>query len=384
LNGFFSGMHIAILTSGRFWVCDLARELDALGHDVAFYSLVPPWRTSHFGLPDSCNRWLGPYVAPFYALARTARGTAFETQANLLLTNALDRIASKLVQRCDVFIGMSGMCLRTLQVIRRKYGAKVFVERGSRHILSQKEILDSLPRPPGSPSPVAEWSVAREVAEYELADTVVVPSLHVVRSFTEKGIDQSRLFRNPYGVDLKMFPPTKAPPRNGTPRILMTGAWSLRKGCDILADAWRDLPGVGLLHVGPVGDAPLPRDVGFEHHAPVDQTRLTDFYARGHVFSLASREEGLALVQAQALASGLHLVCTDRTGGEDLRQFLPDPETITVVPSGDSLALKTGLGVALERARLTAGVRDYLGAARGQLSWSAYGQRYDRALAERA
>lgn len=376
-------MHVAILTSGRFHVCDLARELDALGHDVAFYSLVPSSRTRRFGLPNRCNRWLGPYVAPFYAIARGARGTAFESNANSLLTKALDRIASRLIQRCDVFIGMSGMCLRTLQTVRRRYGAKVFVERGSRHILSQKEILDSLPRPVGSPSPVAEWSVAREVAEYELADTIVVPSLHVARSFIEKGIDQSRLFRNPYGVDLKMFPPTNAPLHQGIPQILMAGAWSLRKGCDILADAWRRLPGVGLLHVGPLGDAPVPKDLGFEHHPPVDQAQLTSFYARGHVFALASREEGLALVQAQALASGLHLVCTDRTGGEDLRQFLTDPEMVTVVPSGDSLALKNALGSALERARSTSGVRDYLGANRERLSWRAYGKRYNQALAER-
>lgn len=372
------------MTSGRFHVCDLARELDALGHDVSFYSLVPPWRTRRFGLPDKCNRWLGPYVAPFYALACATRGTALESQSNSFLTRALDRIASKLVQPCDVFIGMSGMCLRTLQTVRRKYGARILVERGSRHILSQKEILDSLPRPVGSPSPVAEWSVKRELAEYDLADTIVVPSSHVVRSFTEKGIDASRLFLNPYGVDLKMFPPTNAPPRQGTPQILMAGAWSLRKGCDILVEAWRRLPDVGLQHVGPVGDAPLPRDKGFEHHASVDQKRLTEFYARGHVFALASREEGLALVQAQALASGLQLVCTDRTGGGDLRQFLVDPEMVTVVPSGDSAALTAALRLALERAQSQSGVRDYLGAAREKLSWRAYGARYDQALAERA
>jgi hypothetical protein len=53
-------MRIAVLTFGRFWVCDLARELDSLGHDVAFYSLVPSWRTRKFGLPNRCNRWLAP------------------------------------------------------------------------------------------------------------------------------------------------------------------------------------------------------------------------------------------------------------------------------------------------------------------------------------
>jgi hypothetical protein len=41
-------MRIAILTSGRFHACDLARELAKHEHDVRFYSLVPPSRTRRF------------------------------------------------------------------------------------------------------------------------------------------------------------------------------------------------------------------------------------------------------------------------------------------------------------------------------------------------
>ena len=60
-------MRVAILTSGRFHVCDLARELAAHGHDVAYWSLTSPWRTARFGLPTRCNRWLMPLLAPVYA-----------------------------------------------------------------------------------------------------------------------------------------------------------------------------------------------------------------------------------------------------------------------------------------------------------------------------
>jgi len=63
-------MRIALLTSGRFTLVDLARELDALGHDVKLYSLVPRRITRRFGLPDRCNRWLGPHCLPFYAGVR--------------------------------------------------------------------------------------------------------------------------------------------------------------------------------------------------------------------------------------------------------------------------------------------------------------------------
>lgn len=44
-------MKINILSSGRFHVCDLARELARNGHDVKFYSFVPTKRAMKFGLP---------------------------------------------------------------------------------------------------------------------------------------------------------------------------------------------------------------------------------------------------------------------------------------------------------------------------------------------
>jgi glycosyltransferase involved in cell wall biosynthesis len=318
-----------------------------------------------------------------YAAARVAKGTVFEARANELLIDALDRFASTLISRCDVFIGMSGTCLHTIQAVRRKYQTRIFVERGSRHIVSQKEILENIPGRKTSAPSISEWSVRREIAEYELADTIVVPAKHVVQSFTECGVPESRIFRNPYGVDLNMFPATPAPSQEVRPQIIMAGTWSLRKGCDVLVDAWRRLRDVGLIHVGSVDDAPLPRELDFKHYSPVEQNRLTGFYARSHVFALASREEGLALVQAQALASGLPVVCTDRTGGADLREYLQNPDLVSIVPSDDPRALASALQIALDKARSVKGVRDLLGPGRAALSWRAYGMRYGIALGER-
>src|SRR4029453_17655357 len=112
-----------------------------------------------------------------------------------------------------------------------------------------------------------------------------------------------------------MFPATPAPPPHATPTIIMVGAWSLQKGCDVLTEAWRRLPpGTRLLHVGPLGDAPLPGDMGFEHRDAVDQRQLTGCYAQAHVMALASRQEGRGLGLAQALGSGLLVAATEPTG----------------------------------------------------------------------
>jgi len=179
-----------------------------------------------------------------------------------------------------------------------------------------------------------------------------------------------------------MFPPTPAPPAGAPPTIIMAGSWSLRKGCDVLVDAWQRLttPDTRLVHVGHVVDAPLPVSARFSHHDAVDQRQLTHWYGQAHVLALASREEGLALVQAQALASGLHVVASNYTGAEDLQECLHDPSAVAITPVNDAAALAGALDERLGAARAMRGMRDLLGSARERLTWAAYGRRYDAML----
>jgi alpha-maltose-1-phosphate synthase len=375
-------MRVAIITAGRFHILDLARELDACGHEVALYSLVPPWRTRGFGLPQRCNRWLGPYLAPVYALYRAAWKVGAGSAANRFLYAAVDRVAANVAGACDVVIGMSQMSAASMQRLRQRFGARTVLERGSRHIASQREILEGIPGRAPHSAPVADWSVRRELAEYAIADVITVPSKHAERSFIERGVPQRKLFRNPYGVDLAMFPATASPSPQSAPTIIMVGKWSLRKGCDILADAWRRLAvdGVRLLHVGELGDAPVPREPGFEHRGTVDQRALSRCYASAHVLALASREDGFGLVQAQALASGLPVAATEYTGAEDLQEYLEDARAIVIVPGNNVDALARGLETQLAYARSASGVRDLLRSGRDRLSWREYGRRYDAML----
>src|SRR5262245_42286682 len=223
-------MRVAIISAGRFHICDLARELDACGHDVALYSLVPPWRTGRFGLPARCNRWLGIYLAPLYAGCRAARRAGAGSGVNRLLYAGVDRLAARVVARCDVLIGMSQMSAAAMRAARHRFGARAVLERGSRHIASQREILATIAGDGAAATPVPDWAVARELGEYEIADVISVPSRHVEHSFVERGVAARKLFRNPYGVDLDMFPATAPPPPGAPPTVIMVGEWSLRKG----------------------------------------------------------------------------------------------------------------------------------------------------------
>jgi starch synthase len=372
-------LKIAIATGGRFHVLDLARELAALGHDVAFWSSVPQRQTARYGLPGATNRSLLPRLLPFVLVQRFG-GSRLTDWAHRKVLVTADRVIARRLERCDVFIGMSGLCVESARAAREKYGAKVFIERGSRHVQSQKAILNDLRRRGIAAVTVPDWYVERELEGYALADRVVIPARHVEQSFLERGFPAGKLFRNPYGVDLTMFPPTAAP-LDRPPTLLFVGTWSYQKGVDVLEAAWRQLDGVKLLHVGPVGDAPLPTAPGFSHVDSVPQRVLCDYYGQAHLFVMASRQEGLALVQAQALACGLPLVCTDCTGGEDLQGLLDDPAWVTIVPTGSADALANGIRTLLPRALALRGERNLLRAGRDKLSWAAYGRRYAAELA---
>ncbi|MCX7856940.1 MAG: glycosyltransferase family 4 protein [Deltaproteobacteria bacterium] len=371
-------MKIAIVTTGRFHVLDLARELSALGHEVAFYSYVPRKRALKFGLPQNCHRPLLPYVMPLVAALRVSSGRIKRVLDHMLLT-AVDYTVSLTLEPCDVFIGMSGLCVKSAISARKKYSAKILIERGSRHILSQKEILDNIPTPSKKKGSVPSYAVRRELKGYEIADVIVIPSKHVEESFLERGVPKNKLFRNPYGVDLTMFSPTPVPPLD-PPTILFVGGWSYQKGCDILVNAWTRLNGVHLMHVGGISDASLPKAESFTHIDPVPQWKLMEYYSKAHVFVLPSRQEGLSLVMAQALACGLPVVCTDRTGGEDIKEMIGDSKWITVVPSDDVNALVDAIRKCLVLARKQRGLRDILGPGREKLSWKAYGERYSNFL----
>jgi starch synthase len=372
-------LNVAIATAGRFHVLDLARELAALGHDVRFYSYVPRRRAERFGLPRECHRGLLPFVFPILLLQRVGPKRC-HSPLGRLMHRVLNRAVRFRLEPCEVFICMSGMYLEAAVNARERLGALIYLERGSRHIDSQKEILDSLKAPGLSVNTVDEWTVLRERAGYRFADRIVVPSLHAERSFCEKGVGPDRLFRNPYGVDLSMFPPTMAPV-GSKPTLLYVGVWSFQKGVDVLVNAWKTLSRqMRLLHVGSSTDAPMPLREGFEHHDPVPQWELTRFYEEAHVFVLPSRHDGFGLVLSQALACGVPVVCTDRTGGEDLKRLLPDQAWIKVVPSGNAAALAQGIQEILPGALALKGERDLLGGSREQLSWAAYGRRYAQEL----
>ena len=279
---------------------------------------------------------------------------------------------------CDVFICMSGYYLEAARFATQRYGAAIWLERGSHHIHSQDEILAAIPGAQ-RPSPLA---IRRELAGYALADRVVIPSRHVAASFRREQSAFAKLFYNPYGVDLAMFPLQCKRAPSGPLALLLVGTWCKRKGCDILmARPSERVAGVSLTHVGPIGDLEFPADDHrISHVDPVPQPELARFFAASDVFVLPSREDGFGVVLSQALASGLPLICTDRTGGSDLALAPALAARITIVPHDDVDALACAIARWRDRRRAGQKLPPLLEADREKLGWAAYAKRYSDEL----
>ena len=138
------------------------------------------------------------------------------------------------------------------------------------------------------------------------------------------GVPAEKLTLIPYGVRLDDFHPV-ANALADRFDVLFAGAAGLRKGVPYLLKAFAQvrhprkrlriagsvLPDLKTLLPG------LPKE-HVEFVGPVSHTRLRELMSTSHVLVLPSIEEGLALVQAQAMACGCPVICTTNTGGEDL------------------------------------------------------------------
>lgn len=360
---------INILSPGRFHVCDLARELNKNGFDVKFYSFVPTYRAKRFGLPRHCSKSLFFIMAPFLLFERKV--FVKSQWPRLLRVYVQDYITSVYMRHCDICIAMSGSFLLSLKRAK-KQGSIVILERGSKHILEQKRILDELKVIQPHTCTVPDVNVKRELEGYQIADYIAIPSEHVKRSFSVYHYPMDKLFLNPYGVDVSMFYPDTN--QDKIYDLIMVGNWSLQKGCDLIIEAVNKL-NLKFIHVGSISDIPFPQQSNFTHVDSVDQFQLVKYYNKSKIFILPSRQDGFGMVLSQALACNLPIVGSPDCGGTDLKNMVEYPDYITIINDYSLKSVCAAIEESLLNFNKLNGVL-YAGSAIQNLTWEAYGKRY--------
>jgi glycosyltransferase involved in cell wall biosynthesis len=381
-------MRVCIGSAGRFHAFDLARQMDRLGHFAHLYTAYPRWKVDGFPREKvSTFPWL---AVPSFALARVGTSAPGFREINWMVIDTFGSWLARRLEPCDVLHCLSCYGLRAHRVARERYGALTVCARSSAHIVRQNEILTE---------EYSRWKVPyrhfdprmveRELQEYEECDLILVPSDFAYQSFVEKGVAREKLRLDPLGVDLSVFRPV--PKRDKTFRVICVGRMSLQKGIPYLLQAVESLrlPDFELWLVGGVDPEIKPfleryRD-SFRHLGFIPRTELFSYYSQGSVFVIPSVQEGLALVQAQAMACGLPVIATTNTGAASL---FTDGREGFIVPIRDPAAIREKILYLYEHPD----VRDAMSQAarervQGLGGWNEYGDRtlsiYEDGLARR-
>ncbi len=336
-------MKVTQAVFGVFHHFELAHQLRRRNHLQKIYSTWPWLRLKREGLPHSFVECFPLLHTADYMLNRTPLASArVSSKLASWNTRAFDQWTNKIIDPCDAFIGISGSGLLTGRNIQAKGG--VFIcDRGSTHQRYQENVVAEEYHRWNLPQPLAQPHITiREEKIYATADAITVPSMVARRSFLQMGIPADKIHVIPYGVRLDQFTRTEDPPQDSF-EVLFAGQVSIRKGIPYLLQAFARLkhPKKRLTIVGDVQDhmrgllAKLPtEDVVFTGALP--QSQLAKKMSISHLLVLPSIEEGLALVQGQAMACGCPVLATTATGAEDL---FTDGEQGFIVPDRDIDAL---------------------------------------------
>ena len=244
------------------------------------------------------------------------------------LNSLFENLSTKMIEfnKIDILVAWSGSAEKSFKKINllKKNIIKI-LERGSTHISFQNKILEEeFKKLRIDKIPIDKRTIEKEIREYNLSDYIFVPSSFAKKTFIENGIDEKKIIKVPYGTNLDEFYAEENISKQFT--IISTGHISVRKGSLYLLEAFSELnlDDSKLLMVGNIEKDLFPflkpfflnPNIIFQKH--VNQKKLRSFYNNSNLFVTSSLEEGLAVVQIQAMACGLPLICTPNSGGEEL------------------------------------------------------------------
>ena len=293
-----------------------------------------------------------------------------------LNNHLFDRLARRSVERCDIFHFVSSVGLHCARKAK-EFGATIVCDVRQEHPAFQRRILEEEAERFGLQAQVTGSTYERKIIEeFELADFIVVPSVHAKRSFVAEGFAPENILILPYGVELSDFHPPALVPKAF--RVIYAGSLTLRKGAQYLLEAFTrpKLSGAELILAGPIDPSFKPIlarfEGSFKYAGVLPKLDLQALYATASVFVLPSLADSFSLATLEAMACGLPVIITDNTGAADV---VEDGRHGFVVPIRDASAIRDKLEFLRDnpQSRLEMGARAAERA--GMMSWARYGSK---------
>jgi len=250
----------------------------------------------------------------------------------------------------DIFWAWASGALASGRAARRR-GAQFVLDRACPHVDAQQALIRTEcerlgVRYQAEPS----WFRSRQLAEYEEADIILVPSTYsratfpatlqsktlVAPLFGRMAMPQVTISANAISV------PSKDTPAGASSSFTFgtVGGQPLRKGFLYLLQAWKqlELPNARLLlrTDASLDQSPVLRELLHELRN-VEIVRyvdnMSDFYRRCDAFVFPTIDDGFGMALLEAMAHGLPAITTTHCGAAEL--FTPDKDVI-VVPAQDA------------------------------------------------
>ena len=376
-------MKITILVGGKFHAFNLAEQINKKNFLKLLITSYPKFSLKKYGIKKDkiYSIYLKEVLIKIFNKFEVFRNFF---DYNYHLSNYFDNKASKVIDfsDTDLLIGWSGFSKFSF-LKAKKFKCIKILERGSSHIKFQKEILkDEYLKLGIKPNIPSDKMIDKEIEEYDLADYIFVPSQFVKDTFLKYGFSDKKIVKIPYGVDLKEFQIIEnSKLEDDKFRIISTGTLSVRKGSHYLIQAFLELSldNSELIFVGPI-DLEMKeylkkykKYINIKFINKQKQERLKFFYNKSNLFVQCSIEEGLSMVQAQAMACGLPVICTTNTGGAEI---IDEGFNGHVIPIRNIQILKNKIkDLYYDRVKLNKMSKNAYEKAKNELSWELYGNK---------
>lgn len=308
---------IDIFVTTRFHIFNYADELAELGNKVTLYSISPRFVFKRLNRATKVKIRSFPVFLVYSILFKWVFGRHPELGFYRILTYLYRSYANK----GDVLIVMPGL-LGT----KRTAHNRILLDRASSPTQRNLAVkLDCVYRGYKEEAINSLGFVLREIQEYRLVDSVMIPSLYVKESFLDLGL--KNLFYNPFPILQRVPSPDvsviKTP--SDTIDVGYVGKIAYLKGIDIfleVANSFSDRSEyifhlVGSDTIGIVNG--LPPNV--RYHGTMNRKELNHFYTSIDIFLFPSRDDGFGLVLTEASSHGAHIIASRNCGAADMKAW---------------------------------------------------------------
>ncbi len=307
------------------WAANVAFDLDAMRR-------LPTW-----------SAWAANAAFDLDAMRRLPTWSASAANA------AFDLDASRRPPAAEHLIAFNGSALLQLRAAGRARMQSLSLMSANSHLRRVVRMYGIAHHQYPLERPWARRLLARNLAEYALADRIYVSSGHAWESFVEEGVPEARLARFPLTPAPRFMPDVDARASSPSFDIVYVGSLSVAKGVPLLIDAVRRLTHTDLRLVlaGGWGTRGMRR---FVQRACAEDGRIVvcpgdplPHLQRAAVYAHPSYEDGFGYAPVEALACGVPAIVSANTG---MRELIEPGRNGLVVPTGDLDALTQALEAA--------------------------------------